>query len=52
MFDKELTLEILRQIDDAAEKIIYRFSSIRAVEDFTGSQSGVEKMDSISYIND
>ncbi len=47
MFDKELTLEILRQIDDAAEKIIYRFSSIRAVEDFTGSQSGVEKMDSI-----
>ena len=47
MFDKELALEVLRQIEDASQKIIYRFRSIQTVGDFTHSQAGVEKMDAI-----
>ncbi len=47
MFDKELAMGILQHIEDASEKILHRFSSIQVVEDFTGSQAGVEKMDSI-----
>ena len=47
MRDKELTLEVLRQIDDAAGKIISRFASIGSVADFTDTPAGVEKMDAI-----
>jgi uncharacterized protein with HEPN domain len=47
MPDKELTLEILRQINEAAEKIITRFHVIHQVSDFTGSPGGIEKMDAI-----
>lgn len=47
MFDKELTLEVLRQIEEAAGKIIGRFLPIRQVVDFTGTATGVEKMDAI-----
>lgn len=47
MFDKTLALEILRQIEDASAKILERFKQINTIEDFTHSQSGVEKMDSI-----
>jgi len=28
MFDKELASEVLRQIEEAAEKIVFRFESI------------------------
>ncbi|SLM29885.1 conserved hypothetical protein [Desulfamplus magnetovallimortis] len=47
MSDKELALEILRQIEDASAKIIHRFSIIKTVDDFTHTQAGVEKMDAI-----
>jgi len=47
MRDKELALEILRQIEDAAEKTIVRFKPIDKVADFTDSPAGVEKMDAI-----
>jgi uncharacterized protein with HEPN domain len=47
MFDQELALEILQQIQDASEKVLNRFSSIQTIDDFTHSQAGVEKMDSI-----
>ena len=47
MRDKELTLEVLRQINDAAEKIMSRFISIASVTDFTGTPAGTEKMDAI-----
>ena len=47
MRDKELTLEVLRQIDDAAGKIMSRFASIGSVADFTDTPAGVEKMDAI-----
>ncbi len=47
MPDKELCLEVLRQIEEAAEKITARFAAIHQVSDFTDSPEGVEKMDSI-----
>lgn len=52
MRDKELALEILRQIKDAAEKTIMRFKPIDKVADFTNSQAGVEKMDKIPQLNE
>ena len=50
MRDRELVLEILRQIEDAAGKIVTRFQPIRSVSDFTDSQGGIEKMDSICML--
>jgi len=47
MRDKELILEVLHQIEDAATKITERFYAIRQVSDFTDSSAGVEKMDAI-----
>jgi uncharacterized protein with HEPN domain len=47
MPDKELIIEILRQIEESAEKIITRFKAIHDVSDFTDSPAGVDKMDAI-----
>jgi uncharacterized protein with HEPN domain len=47
MRDKELVLEVLRQIEDAAAKVVTRFQAVRRVSDFTDSSAGVEKMDAI-----
>lgn len=44
---KNLHLEVLRQINDAAEKIMSRFVSIGSVADFTDTPTGIEKMDAI-----
>jgi uncharacterized protein with HEPN domain len=50
MPDKELVLEILRQIEESAEKIVSRFKVIHQVSDFTGSPAGIEKMEAISMM--
>ena len=47
MHDKELVMEVLRQIEEAAAKIAARFQAIHKVSDFTGSPAGVDKMDAI-----
>lgn len=47
MRDKELVLEVLRQIEEAAAKIIARFQVVGHVSDFTDNPAGVEKMDAI-----
>jgi uncharacterized protein with HEPN domain len=47
MHDNELALEVIRQIEEAAVKIITRFQVISQVRDLTDSSSGVEKMDAI-----
>ena len=47
MRDKELVIEVLRQIEEASSKIIVRFQTIRQVADFTDSPGGVDKMDAI-----
>jgi hypothetical protein len=36
MYDKALTVEILRQLYQAAETILRRFDPVKSVEDFTG----------------
>ena len=47
MYDKELVTEILSQILHASLTIMSRFEAISEVSDFTGSPSGIEKMDSV-----
>lgn len=47
MFDRELALEILIQIRQAAQTILRRFAPIKSPEDFTGSDAGMEKLDAI-----
>ncbi len=46
-YDKELTKEILKQILSALDTIIYRFSPVKSVSDFTESPAGMEKLDAI-----
>lgn len=50
MFDKELVLTILTQINTALETISLRFSSIDSVSKFTDSPEGMEKLDSICML--
>ena len=45
MRDKELAMEVLRQIEEAAAKIDACFQAIHQVADFTDSAAGVDKMD-------
>lgn len=47
MRDKELTLEVLRQIEEALERITSRFAHVSRATDFTDTPDGIEKMDSI-----
>ena len=45
--DKELIKEILHQINNALDVILYRFEPVKKVSDFTNSPRGMEKLDSI-----
>ena len=47
MRNKELAIEVLSQIEEAAAKIAVRFQTIRQPSDFTESPSGVDKLDAI-----
>jgi len=47
MYDKELLVDILYQISNAIDRVLYRFSAIKFVGDFTNTPAGVEKLDSI-----
>ena len=47
MYDRELVMEVLQQIENAAEKILTRFQVINHPSDFTDNRDGVEKMDAI-----
>ncbi len=50
MFDNNLVLSILQQIDKALEKIISRSEHIHSANDFTDSPSGMEKLDGICML--
>jgi len=50
MFDKELVLEILKQIDTALNAIAVRVHPISSSEDFTDTPQGMEKLDSICML--
>jgi uncharacterized protein with HEPN domain len=47
MYDKELAIEILYQIENAAQKVIQRFQAINKPNDFADTAAGMEKMDAI-----
>jgi len=50
MFDNDLVLSILQQINEALEKIRNRSEQIHSADDFTDSPSGMEKLDSICML--
>jgi len=50
MYDKELVLEIMNQIYQAAQTILQRFEPVIKVSDFTESPAGMEKLDSICML--
>lgn len=50
MYDRELVLEILRQIQEATQTISKRFKPVKRVSDFTDSPAGKEKLDSICML--
>ncbi len=50
MFDKELVLSILAQIDEAIEKIINRTAHIQNADYFTETMEGMEKLDGICML--
>ena len=47
MYDKELAREIIRQIYGAVQTILKRFEPIQSSDDFTNSDTGMEKLDAI-----
>ena len=47
MYDKDIALEILRQIHNSSQTILKRFQTIKSPEDFTCSDAGLEKLDAI-----
>ena len=47
MYDKELAIEILHQIEIATQKVIQRFQVINNPNDFADTEAGIEKMDAI-----
>jgi len=50
MFDKNLVLSILQQIDEALGKIKDRSEQIHSADDFTDSPSGMEKLDGMHAV--
>jgi len=50
MYDKELVLEIMNQIYQAAQTILKRFEPVIKASDFTESPAGMEKLDSICML--
>ncbi len=50
MFDKDLVLALLSQIDDALDTIAQRVAQIRSADDFTDSSAGMEKLDGICML--
>jgi len=47
MFEKELILEILQQIDAAIDLVSFRFIPIHSADDFLETPEGLEKLDAI-----
>ena len=45
MYDKELTLDVLKQLQKAIETLLERFKTIKSVSDYTNSKEGMEKLD-------
>jgi hypothetical protein len=44
MYNRSLVKNILRQIDESIDKIIYRTKDIKSADEFTHSPAGMEKL--------
>ena len=44
MYDRDLVLEILTQIYNSTQTILKRFEPVKSLEDFTGSDAGMENI--------
>ncbi|MDR2359452.1 MAG: DUF86 domain-containing protein [Prevotellaceae bacterium] len=47
MPERLFILEIISQIEAAIEKVVVRFATVKTVDDFTHSPSGMEKLDAV-----
>jgi uncharacterized protein with HEPN domain len=50
MKDPKLTLQLLIQLDEAIQRIKWRFEEIEAPEDFTRDRSGLDSLDGIAMM--
>jgi len=50
MYDRALVIEILKQIEKAAQTIQERFTPVKTASFFTDSPAGMEKLDSICML--
>ncbi len=50
MYDRELAIEILRQIYQAARTISKRFEPVKTANYFTDTPAGMEKLDSLCML--
>ena len=50
MYDKQLAIEILQQVQQATQTILRRFRVIQSVDDFLSSDEGMEKLDAICML--
>lgn len=50
MPDPNLTLQLLMQIDEAIQRIHWRFENIQTPEDFTRDRSGLDRLDGIAMM--
>ena len=50
MYDKNIVIDILQQTHEAARRVIARFEPITKVGDFTNSEEGMGKLDSICML--
>ena len=44
MYDRDLAIEIVTQIYESTQTILKRFYPVKSVEDFTGSDGGMERI--------
>ena len=50
MPDPNLTLQLLMQLDEAIQRIKWRFEDIQTPEDFTCNRSGLDRLDGIAMM--
>ncbi len=47
MYDNKIILEVLKQIESAADKIVKNFQTIKNISDFTDNSDGTEKINAV-----
>lgn len=50
MYDKNLIIELLKQIDEAIQKVERRFVGISSPDDFIKSEEGSDRLDAIAMM--